>query len=371
MKTPRIFEIMGEKFRKNFTEPQLKKMRKVTLASIAGLSALAISLGTIITVGCASQTQRPEYISVPEHTIAVEPELEVDENQIEYVGKAEQKPADSKQIYFPEDHKDTMTAEQKDSYEELCKVASQKLETYEGNYKDNDGVTRKYLFVKNEEDLIQLSKELSVAVKNYFKAYGASDWANPDEEMFWPENIEYLVVAIAWRETEYRTNTWNEESGCGGITALNKEMLLKTFTHGNWLTEDVWGKHIPYINCNPNEVDVFNLGQNMLYQYLNIGYNLANRLKNEKTFYDEESNTRIGVWQKLNYTDEMQDRLIIASQLFGINNVVNSVFDRNYNEKEKRYIPLKEYVDSSYTNDVMNKFNELVDKYENQIAIGY
>ena len=273
-------------------------------------------------------------------------------------------------VVIPPEYSAVMTAEQRDAYINVKRVASEVLTTHKGDYKDDDGITREYTFVSDEAELVAINRALALAIKDYFKTYDASDWTNPDNEQFWPEDVDLLMTAIAWRETEYRADAKSSTNNCAGIAGLDKDKLLKTLTDSGWLQLDEWGASKPYINCNPAEIDVFNPVVCLEYSYYNMGYNLANRLKKDKYFNDEVSGDRISIWQKLDYSEEMQLRLIISSHLFGVNNVVDSVFDRNYDKEKQRYIKLSEYIYSDYTNDVLDKYYELCKTYSNDNVLG-
>lgn len=312
--------------------PVLKSGKKVVIASILGASIL---LGA-----CASDLS----------------------NQITEVPAVVVKDFDESEVHIPAQYSQHMTSTQKSKYIHLKKISNAKLTTHKGTYGSKDA--KEYTFISNEDELIAINKVLAESIKGYFKAYGASDWTNPDDEQFWPNEVELLMTAIAWRETEYRTDAINTETNCAGITGLNKDKLLETLEDSGWLNLTEWGESKPYINCNSNEIDVFNPVVCLEYSYYNMGYNLANRLKKDKYFNDDISGKRISVWQRVEYSEEMQLRLIIASHLYGINNVVDSVFERNYDSEEGRYIGINEYIYGDYTNDVLDKYYELCDKYE-------
>lgn len=216
----------------------------------------------------------------------------------------------------------------------------------------------KYHQTVQEEDVLEVSRQLSTAVEEYFKSYGASDWTNEDNAQFWPKDIEYIIAAIAFRESGYRTNCINEQ-GCGGITGLNEDDALETLDL--WLhNTSIWGEDYPNINCNANEVDIFNPVVCMEYTYYNMGYLLANRFKKGKQFVDYDGEIR-GVWEVLPYSEDTQVRLIVACHLFGVGNVIDAIFERQANGDD-----INEYIYSQYVNDVLCKRNELKAKYGTQ-----
>lgn len=244
-------------------------------------------------------------------------------------------------------------------YEALQHVRNIKMPTYVATFPNEYGVRQEYNFAQ-EEDVLNVSRELSYVIEDYFKSCGASNWANEDKDQFWPEDIEYVVTAIAFRESTYRTNVINN-IGCAGLTCIKEDELLKTL--GNeWLVSRIWGKNVPQVNCNSETVDMFNGTTGLEYTYYNIGYNLANRFKKDKYFTDVDG-VRKSVWQVLDYSDEMQKRLIIASHLFGVNNVVDAVFGRAYDNNGNK-VSLEDYINCGYVEDVMDKTYELINTYE-------
>ncbi len=246
-----------------------------------------------------------------------------------------------------------------EAYANLQEVRKTQLETHVVTWTEEDGSKAKYLQA-NEEDVLELSKDMSVAIEDYFKACGATDWVSDKEEQFWPEDIEYIVTAIAFNESSYRTNCMND-GGKAGITGIYKSSLLKTLDT-QWLIPRIWGNTIPQVNCNPKEVDIFNPTTCLELTYENIGYNLANRFKEDKDFIDIDGQKKC-VWDMLEYSEELQIRLVVAAHRFGLGNVINSIYGRNYNEEEKRYVPIEEYIYGGYVNSVMEKALELEQTY--------
>ena len=80
----------------------------------------------------------------------------------------------------------------------------------------------------------------------------------------------------------------------------------------------------------------------------------------------DESRGKKSVWDKLEYSEDLQERLIIATHLFGIGNIEASI-DKRANNKGK-IVPLKDYVYSDYVEDVLAKKNELKNIYENEYS---
>ena len=245
------------------------------------------------------------------------------------------------------------------SLEELRKV---KLSTYIDTFKEEDGSKKKYHVVE-EQDVLELSREFRYATKDYFKSYGASNWTNEDTKQFWPKDIEYMVTAIAYRESTYRTDSTNKERDCVGMMGINKNKMVPTLEQ--WLTSYHWAPNYPQVEYDVTKVDMFNPTTSMEYTYYNIGYNLINFFKKDKYFTDKDGKYKT-IWTTLKYSEDMQNRLIIASHLFGIDNVVDSIYDRNYDEEQKRYISLDEYIYSDYVEDVLDKMYELKNTYEQE-----
>lgn len=319
---------------------KIKKDKKVMLASVATI-ALSMAI-TLTTIGCEVNSKKYD--------------LEPSKPEVSQAEVITQEVTTPKPKFVPKQTDLIATWPRQRSLEQLQYA---KVPTYTTTFKDDDGVKREYEFVE-EEDLLQISRELSVAIKDYFKAHGASDWSNPDEERFWPENIEYIVVAIAFAESSYRTNYINDIQ-CGGLTGLHKESLLKSLN--GWANNtEVWGEDIPYINCNPDEVDIFNPITCMEYTYYNIGYVLANRLKKNKSFVDDNG-CKQSIWKHTPYSDEVQTDLVIANNLWGIDNIETAGLGINKDGYTVEY-----FRNSEYVNKVLNKTNELINTYENSLS---
>ena len=248
------------------------------------------------------------------------------------------------------------------AFNDMQKVLNTQLKTYEDYFKDDDGVRRKYKFVK-EQDLLELSSEMANVLEDYFEVCGAIHWTSNKTEQFWPENIEYLITAIAYRESSYRTNVTHPTSGAEGLTQIKDYEVFPTV--GNWLNLPVWKGQLSHINFEVGEVDLFNPTTSIEYTYYNMGYLLANRLKKEKKFTDIDGKTKC-IWDTLEYSEEMQNRLIIAMHKEGIGNVTNAIYGRP-NEKGV-YVPLEDYIYSDYVEDVLDKANNLIDTYANQYS---
>ena len=71
-------------------------------------------------------------------------------------------------------------------------------------------------------------------------------------------------------------------------------------------------------------------------------------------------------WRDYAYSEEMQNRLLIAMHKHGIGNVTHAIYDRPNNEGV--YIPLDDYIYSGYVEDVLNKTNQLISTYGNEYS---
>lgn len=203
-----------------------------------------------------------------------------------------------------------------------------------------------------EQDVLELSREFKYAIKDYFKACGAGDWTSTSTQDFWPEDIEYIVTAIAFVESSYRADVINN-IGCGGLTGIQKEDTLQTLN--GWANNSgIWGSTIPYINCNPAEVDMFNPATCIEYTYYSIGYNLANRLKKDKSFIDNNGRKQ-SVWKHVDYTPENQRDMIIASHFWGLTNVVNGATNTTGKGRDANF-----YMNSDYVNKVLDKYQDIL-----------
>ena len=241
------------------------------------------------------------------------------------------------------------------SLEELRRV---ELPTYTDTFKEPDG-SRKEYHVVEEQDVLDLSREFRYAIEDYFKSYDASDWTNEDTKQFWPEDIECMVTAIAFMESSYRTDCTNEERDCEGMMGINKVTMLPTLQQ--WLTSDHWEPNYPQVEYDTTKVDMFNPTTSIEYTYYNIGYVLINRFKKDKRFVDTDGQTKT-IWTTLEYSKEMQNRLVIASHLFGMTNVVNAVYGRP--SEKGVLVPIEKYIYSDYVEGVLDKMYELKNTYE-------
>jgi len=243
-------------------------------------------------------------------------------------------------------------------YKTIHQLRSVELPTYSNTFKDDDGIRRMYDFV-HEEDVLNLSTELKYATEEYLRSYGASYWTNPDEKQFWPEDMEYIVAAIAHTESSYRINSKNKK-GYGGITGFDDVDSLKTLRE-QWFVSHIWGSNIPDVDCSSENFDMFNPNQCMELTYHYLGYTMANRFKKDKHFIDDYDGARRCIWDKLEFSEETQTRLMIASYFWGIGNVTNSVFGHPNDKGE--IVSIDDYLYSSYVEKVLAKTYELKNTY--------
>lgn len=239
----------------------------------------------------------------------------------------------------------------------LNKLRNIELSTYKKTFEGKE-----YKFA-NPEDVLKLSEKTQEVLECYLRECGAGYWANADLEQFWTDDLHYAVTAIAFMESSYRTDVINS-AGCGGLTGLNKAEILKTLRE-QWFVERVWKDKIPDVNCMDQEVDIFDPQTCIELTYHHMGYNLANRLKKDKYFTDVDGQKKC-IWDTIEYTEDMQLRLLIASHRFGLGNVINSIYGRpNANGK---LIPLTDYVYGKYVEGVYDQMMELQLNYEDDLA---
>lgn len=241
-------------------------------------------------------------------------------------------------------------------YQRLQAIRKTKLPTYVDTYMEKDGTRKKYTFAY-EDDVVDLSVEMADVLEDYFESINAIHWTSDDKKQFWPDDIGYTVAAIAYRESTYRTNIVNSK-GCQGITCIKEDALMKSL--GGWFTTDRWGDSIATISCKADEVDMLNPTTNIEYMYHEIGYYLAHWYKSFNKDRGKSS-----VWDKLEYSEELQERLIIATHLFGIGNMEASINEEP--NEDGKIIPLKDYVYSDYVEDVLAKKQELINTYKHNL----
>ena len=229
------------------------------------------------------------------------------------------------------------------SLEELRKV---KLPTHTEYF---DGVPYQ---VVDEEDVLKLSREFKYAIQDYFESRGAIYWTNNDTKQFWPKDIEYIVTAMAFNESTYRTDVSNDK-GCVGLLGIRKADMLKSIN--GWANDTtIWGKDIPYVNCNPDEVDVYNPVTAIEYTYYYMGYHLANVLKKDTTFnYNGKEHC---LWDYTKFSSSKQTKLLVASHFWGYGNLTTSALGIN----EQGYT-LDTLLDSQYVTRVINKYQDLIE----------
>jgi len=320
------------------TKGKIKKFKNIIIASIATLSVANVVL--LSSLGIINHQKQHDNIETPDTIVDVDEQLEV------------QTPTSNTNTNINDNTSGTQTPtstntqEQTKQYRSLDELRQVKLPTQTKTFK---GVEYE---VVAEEDLLNIAREFKYAIKDYFKAHGAGDWTNAELEQFWPEDIEYMVTAIAFVESSYRTNVINN-LGCGGLTGIQKEDMLKTLD--GWANNtNIWGADVPYINCNPDEVDIFNPVTCIEYTYYNIGFNLANRLKKDKAFVDGNGQKQ-SVWKNIDYSAETQNDMIIASHFWGVNNVVDGALNTSGVGRDLAF-----YQNSDYVNDVNNKFEQIL-----------
>ena len=242
------------------------------------------------------------------------------------------------------------------AYERLQKLRKSKLPTYVDTYMEEDGTKLKYVYAR-EQDVLKLSINMADALEDYFESLGAIHWTSDDKKQFWPDDIGYTVTAIAYRESSYRINIVNDK-GCQGITCINEEAVMDSLD--DWLTTERWGKGINYISFDEDKVDMLNPTTCIEYTYYSIGYHLAHWYKSFNKDRGKSS-----VWDTIEYSEDLQERLIIATHLFGIGNMEDSIYKRP--NQKGNIVPLKDYIYSDYVEDVLAKKQELIHNYKHNL----
>ena len=325
-------QLMDKEFQQT-RQPKLKRAKRAIIATSATIIVLAMLLISILgSKGWSKQTQ-------------------VDDDNT---------PVITEKINIKVPATNAPVSKQQ-AYQNLQKVLNTKLETYNDYYTEN-GIRTKYKFAR-EEDVLDLSLDMAIAMEAYFESCGAKHWTSNKSEQFWPKDIEYIMTAIASRESDYRTNITHQTSGAAGITQVKDYEIFPTV--GNWLNLDVWEGCHSHINFEVGEVDLYDPATCIAYSYYNVGYLLANRLKQEKTFTDIDGQKKC-IWDTLNYSEELQNRLIIAMYKYGIGDVTAAIYNRP-NSKGK-LIPLDTYIYGGYVEDIMDKTQDLMSVYENNQA---
>lgn len=306
------------------------KLKKVTLASMGVVMSAIITLGAV-------------FVCLPNEKIDIDEQPTI------------QQPAISQH------EKERKPEKELSPYEKLLQVRSIKLPTYTQTYKDEDGIKRQYEFA-NEEDVLNLSRDFSVAIEEYLRSCGAGYWANADTKQFWLNDMEYIVAAMAFRESTYRTNYVNKQ-GYGGITGFDDVDSLKTLRE-QWFVEHVWKGNVPDVDCSSEKFDISNPNQCMELTYHYLGYTMATRFKKDKHFnFKGESRC---IWDEIDFSEEVQTRMVVASYFWGVGNVTNAVF--GYPNEKGELVPLDDYLYSFYVEDVLDKAYELIDEYDNQLT---
>lgn len=293
---------------------KLKLNKKLKIAGASALLALSTLLGT---VGCSSarqvETPQPAYTQQNSANESVE------------------------------------TLERL-SIQELRQV---KLPTYQQYFTEN-GERRLYDFVE-EEDILKYCIQLKYALEDYYKSLGASDWCEPKEGKFWFDDIEYVVTAMAFRESTYRASNPENSKGCSGLTCLNKTDVLNSLQ--GWLgNPSIWGSNMPDVSFDPNRVDILDASTCLEYSFLYIGYTCRNALQEGRRFTHKGQTYCLS--DKISYDDNTLTKLAVATHLFGIGNMA-----------EASSTTLNEYLNSQYVKDVMSKAQELKLKYDNKYVI--
>lgn len=312
---------------------QIKRHKNIKLISAASASIIALVLGGVMLATTASKTQVPVNNDFSHQQV----------QGGEYIYESS-----------------TPTKSAKEMLED---ARNMKFETIKETF--HDGVKKEYDVLK-EEDVLNISRNFSIALERYLLEFGASYWTNPDKQQFWPEDIEYIMVGIAYKESTYRTNYINN-GRYGGLTGFDEHESLKTLKE-EWFTERIWDEGMPDVDCSDENFDLFNPNQCIEYTYHHFGYSLANWFKKDKYFYYKGE--RRCIWDKLDYSEEIQTRLLIANHLWGIDNILCSIY--GLENEDGLIVPIEKYIYGDYVEGVLAKAHELksyelIDKYENQL----
>ena len=312
-------------------KPSLKSMQKVTIVT---LSALALSVTvTLASIGF-EMADNLKYQTT-----------QTNKSNINY----------STYKHNPSNKQESVQKPQ-NAYEELLQLRQTKLPV---TIKSVKGV--KYNYV-DEQDVLELSTQFARVLEDYYKSCDAGNWTT--DEDFWPEDIDYIVTAIAKQESSYRTNIVNDR-GCEGLTGIDKNIVLDTL-RDEWFVQHIWKTKIPKVDCTMEGVDFYNPTMSIEYTYHYLGYNMANRFKKDKYFTDDDGARRC-IWNKLEYSEEIQNRLLIASYFWGIDNVTKSVFGRPNNQEV--IVPIEDYIYSDYVEQVLDKTHQLKQDYNKSISL--
>lgn len=295
---------------------KLKSNKKLALATASALLTISTLLGT---VGCVNSQQ-------------------TDETRLAY-------------------------SQQQTSTQTLKRLSIQELRqtqlpTYQQYFTENG--ERKMYDCVEEADVLKYCIQLKYALEDYYKSLGASDWCEPNRDKFWFDDIEYIVTAIAFKESTYRANLPVNSKGCSGLTCLNKHDVISSL-HG-WLGNSaIWGNDMPDVCLNENQIDILNPATCLEYTFLNIGYTCRNALQEDRKFTVQGSTYCLS--DKISYDGDTITKLAVASHLFGIGNIAKATYGVHENGDT-----IGEYLNSQYVKDVMSKAQQLKltygDKYE-------
>lgn len=243
------------------------------------------------------------------------------------------------------------------SIQELRQV---KLPTY-SQYFTEKGERKLYDFVQ-EEDVLKYCIQLRYALEDYYKSLGASDWCEPQKGKFWLDGIEYIITAVAYKESTYRANLPPNSKDCSGITCLKKDDCLKSLQ--GWLgNASIWGSdNMPDLSFDENEVDVLDAETCLEYTFLMFGFNCRNMLQEGRHFTIEGKTYCLS--DRLKYDDDTVTKLAIASHLFGPGNIAKATYGIQEDGDT-----IDDYLNSAYVKGVLEKARELRLRYGEKYEI--
>lgn len=239
----------------------------------------------------------------------------------------------------------------------LKKAQNTKMYTYLDNY----GTEGNFLYT-NEDECHIMSEIFRDVIMDYFKYYEASDWVSDDLGKFWPDNMAELMTAIAYKESSFRTNLTNDE-GFTGMMQLDEASVLKSLE--NWMNAPAWGDNGPYINCNPDQIDMHNPTKCLEYSYYYMGYILCNFLKENKRFKREADGKYYCVWDYVKFSEETQLRALIASYRFGPTKVTDAMMGMSKDNETANT-----YLNSEYVNTALEHMQRYINQYGVENALG-
>lgn len=306
------------------TDKELQELKRlVIIGSVSALLSLATVFGTL-GASCSRELPQIEGDAQPAYT----------QGEAQSINNQQGNVVEDKQIL------------ERLSIQELREV---ELPTYQQYFTEN-GKRDLYDCVE-EEEVLKYCIQLKYALEDYYKSLGASDWCEPNKDKFWFDDIEYIITAVAYKESTYRANLPPNSKDCSGITCLKKDDCLKSLR--GWLgNTSIWGSNMPDLSFDENKVDVLDAKTCLEYTFLMFGFNCRNMLQEGRHFTIDGKTYCLS--DKLEYADDTVTKLAIASHLFGPGNVAKATYGIQENGDT-----INEYLNSAYVKGVLAKAQEL------------